>query len=199
MRRRHDVTDPRCQFKPRFMQPQRGLPPRPSLPANPLHSNHSRNADSQQQALNIGVMAAQALTYSLANPYGQMSTYSSTNANYYSYFTQVPRPMTTAQGYTLSSTYVPSAAGPSFTPQSLSRLPQQRGRATQLQSTHRASRSFTESSFSAPGDNRCTYNGCSFTGSKKTVEIHMMDRHLIYPPGWKKQHNDWDADPSLKG
>ncbi|KAG5648065.1 hypothetical protein DXG03_007100 [Asterophora parasitica] len=28
----------------------------------------------------------------------------------------------------------------------------------------------------------------------------MMDRHLIYPPGWEKQpKNDWDADPSLKG
>ncbi|EPQ60715.1 hypothetical protein GLOTRDRAFT_118856 [Gloeophyllum trabeum ATCC 11539] len=37
-------------------------------------------------------------------------------------------------------------------------------------------------------------------GSKKSVEIHMMDRHLIYPPGWeKRQKNDWDADPSLKG
>ncbi|KAF9569656.1 hypothetical protein CPC08DRAFT_604609, partial [Agrocybe pediades] len=52
-----------------------------------------------------------------------------------------------------------------------------------------------------PGHNRCTHPGCSFTGSRKTVEIHMMDRHLIYPPGWdkKKKKPDWDADPSLKG
>jgi hypothetical protein len=29
----------------------------------------------------------------------------------------------------------------------------------------------------------------------------MMDRHLIYPPGWEKRKKggDWDADPSLKG
>ncbi|KAF8912747.1 hypothetical protein CPB84DRAFT_1759390 [Gymnopilus junonius] len=29
----------------------------------------------------------------------------------------------------------------------------------------------------------------------------MMDRHLIYPPGWEKRKNkpEWDADPSLKG
>ncbi|KAI0304972.1 hypothetical protein BC826DRAFT_26037 [Russula brevipes] len=29
----------------------------------------------------------------------------------------------------------------------------------------------------------------------------MMDRHLIYPPGWpaRKRQSDWDADPSLKG
>lgn len=179
------------------MQPRRGLPPRPSLPVNPLLSNHAGNADSQQQTINVGAMAAQALTYSLANPYGHLHSY--TNANYYSYFTPVPRPMTTAQGYTLSSTYVPSAAGPSFASQSLSWSPPQRGRTPQLHPTNRVSRPFTQSSFPTRGDNRCTYNGCSFTGSKKTVEIHMMDRHLIFPPGWKKPQNSWDADPSLKG
>ncbi|KAI0673521.1 nuclear fragile X mental retardation-interacting protein 1-domain-containing protein [Trametes maxima] len=52
-----------------------------------------------------------------------------------------------------------------------------------------------------PGTSRCTSVGCSFTGSKKSVEVHMMDRHLVYPPGWehRKRRNDWDADPSLKG
>ncbi|EMD42234.1 hypothetical protein CERSUDRAFT_41682 [Gelatoporia subvermispora B] len=51
------------------------------------------------------------------------------------------------------------------------------------------------------GNIRCTKPGCTFTGSKKAVETHMMDRHLIYPPGWesRKRKNDWDADPSLKG
>jgi len=49
-----------------------------------------------------------------------------------------------------------------------------------------------------PGNVRCTYQGCSFTGSHKSVEIHRMDRHLIYPPGWQNK-SDWDADPSLKG
>ncbi|KAH7931085.1 hypothetical protein BV22DRAFT_999201 [Leucogyrophana mollusca] len=50
-----------------------------------------------------------------------------------------------------------------------------------------------------PGNSRCTRQGCTFTGSQKSVEIHMMDRHLIYPPGWEKRKDDWDADPSLKG
>lgn len=52
-----------------------------------------------------------------------------------------------------------------------------------------------------PGNSKCTYKGCSFTASPKTLEIHMMDRHLIYPPGWEKRQkkSDWDADPSLKG
>ncbi|EJD03901.1 uncharacterized protein FOMMEDRAFT_121243 [Fomitiporia mediterranea MF3/22] len=50
-----------------------------------------------------------------------------------------------------------------------------------------------------PGRHRCTHEQCAFTGSKKSVEIHMMDRHLIYPPGWdkRKRKRDWDADPSL--
>ena len=25
---------------------------------------------------------------------------------------------------------------------------------------------------------------CAFTGTKKDVELHQMDRHLIYPPGF---------------
>jgi hypothetical protein len=52
-----------------------------------------------------------------------------------------------------------------------------------------------------PGNNRCNQQGCTFFGSHKSVEIHMMDRHLIYPPAWEKRKKkaDWDADPSLKG
>ena len=52
-----------------------------------------------------------------------------------------------------------------------------------------------------PGNKRCTYKDCTFTGSHSSVEIHMMDRHLIFPPGWEKRpkKTEWDADPSLKG
>ncbi|KAJ6503444.1 hypothetical protein C8R47DRAFT_1106211 [Mycena vitilis] len=51
------------------------------------------------------------------------------------------------------------------------------------------------------GGSRCTYKNCTFRGSAQTVETHMMDRHLIFPPGWEKRKKrpDWDADPSLKG
>lgn len=56
-------------------------------------------------------------------------------------------------------------------------------------------------SWAQPGNTRCKQQGCAFTGSPKSVEIHMMDRHLIYPAGWEKRKRkpDWDADPSLKG
>lgn len=51
-----------------------------------------------------------------------------------------------------------------------------------------------------PGNVRCSYPGCTFYGSLKSVEIHRMDRHLIYPPDWEKSRKlDWDADLSLKG
>jgi len=50
------------------------------------------------------------------------------------------------------------------------------------------------------GTHKCTHSRCTFSGSQKAVEIHMMDRHLIYPPGYNKnKQRDWDADPSLKG
>ena len=184
-----------------LMQPRRGLPPRPSVPPGlqTQDSSYLQNVDPQQQAFNIGAMAAQVLTSSLANPYGQMSSaYSYTNANFHSYFTQGPRLMTTPQGYTFSSTYVPNAGGPS-PPQSYSWPQPQRGRIPNVHSTNRPSRPRYESQIYTPGDSKCTYDGCSFIGSKKTVEIHMMDRHLIFPPGWKKKTDDWDADPALKG
>ena len=51
-----------------------------------------------------------------------------------------------------------------------------------------------------PGLTRCFHPGCKFTGSNRSVEIHMMDRHLIFPLGWdKRKKSEWDADPSLKG
>lgn len=52
-----------------------------------------------------------------------------------------------------------------------------------------------------PGHQRCTKSGCNFTGSPPSVETHMMDRHLIYPPDWHKRSKkpEWDTDPALKG
>ncbi|KAF9785498.1 nuclear fragile X mental retardation-interacting protein 1-domain-containing protein [Thelephora terrestris] len=49
------------------------------------------------------------------------------------------------------------------------------------------------------GTHKCTRDQCTFSGSQKAVEIHMMDRHLIYPPTSNNKQRDWDADPSLKG
>ena len=57
------------------------------------------------------------------------------------------------------------------------------------------------SSWYQPGNSRCSHPGCQFFGSEKSVETHMMDRHLIFPPGWerRKKKPEWDADPSLRG
>ncbi|KAG8748479.1 hypothetical protein FRC10_003612 [Ceratobasidium sp. 414] len=36
------------------------------------------------------------------------------------------------------------------------------------------------------GPVRCGHEGCLFAGSHKEVEVHKMDRHLIFPPGWEE-------------
>ncbi|KIY62433.1 hypothetical protein CYLTODRAFT_447209 [Cylindrobasidium torrendii FP15055 ss-10] len=58
------------------------------------------------------------------------------------------------------------------------------------------------SSWYQSGNSRCSKHGCNFTGSAKSVEVHMLDRHLIHPPGYDKRKDagsNWDADPALKG
>ena len=94
-----------------------------------------------------------------------------------------PQPVS-SQGYTYSSTYnLPPVASSSTS-----------------RNVHPPRRAPPAHWYSS-GSSRCTYPGCAFTGSPKSVEIHMMDRHLIYPPGWhaRQRQSDWDADPSLKG
>jgi len=107
--------------------------------------------------------------------------------------------MTTADGYTISSTYNPNESSTSsFTilPQAPSR---RGGRPPENSSSLRPSYASLPSPAPAPGYIRCGHEGCLFSGAHKTVEIHKMDRHLIFPPGWKKPRGDWDTDPSLKG
>ncbi|KAK0465080.1 uncharacterized protein EV420DRAFT_1475311 [Desarmillaria tabescens] len=85
---------------------------------------------------------------------------------------------TTSQGYAISSTYTAASSSSRSRPMNAG-----------------------ASSWYQAGNSRCTYKNCTFTGSQKSVETHMMDRHLIFPPGWDKQKktDNWDADPSLKG
>lgn len=48
------------------------------------------------------------------------------------------------------------------------------------------------------GPAKCGHEGCLFAGTHKEVEIHKMDRHLIFPPGWvekgkgKRKRDDED-------
>lgn len=119
------------------------------------------------------------LTSSLANPYSTLTPH---------YPTQL-QPLN-AQGYAYSSTYNPFAVpSTSFNYVSSNNI------------NARSSRAAPVMHWYTPGKSKCTYLGCTFTGSADTVEIHMMDRHLIYPPGWhtRKHQPDWDTDPSLKG
>lgn len=66
-------------------------------------------------------------------------------------------PLITSEGYTLSSTFSGTSANRQFVPRN---------------------------NFQSGGNIPCTRQGCSYLGrSNKDVELHMMDRHFIYPPG----------------
>jgi hypothetical protein len=47
------------------------------------------------------------------------------------------------------------------------------------------------------GPVRCSYPGCEYSGYAKGVEIHKMDRHLLFPPGYKPPKSAPDADVGL--
>src|SRR5258706_13893120 len=45
------------------------------------------------------------------------------------------------------------------------------------------------------GPYRCAHLGCPWSGpAPKTLEIHKMDRHLIFPPGWKPRKGPPDGE-----
>ncbi|KAL1739245.1 hypothetical protein HDZ31DRAFT_69139 [Schizophyllum fasciatum] len=140
-------------------------------------------------AYNYGYGLQNALAGTLSNPYAtqQAAASSSTNpaylqqGNYYSpHYANAYNTMN-AQGFACNA---PSS---SFSHTYTTQAPQ------------RQTLPAPNGSWYRPGSDRCRQPGCSFSGSSKSVEIHMMDRHLIYPPGYKKEKSGWDADPSLKG
>ncbi|GAA6046507.1 hypothetical protein JCM3770_006183 [Rhodotorula araucariae] len=99
-------------------------------------------------------------------------------------YTQQQQAHTTADGYTLSSTY--SGPPPSLTSQSSKPA---RGAPS---APARAPKPRAEPP--APQTVACAQPGCAFTGSKKQVREHEEDRHLIFAPG--REPKPWDG--SLK-
>lgn len=151
----------------------------------------------------IALGMSEALRYPYAQPAMNQfhNSYSTHYVNAYLQAQQLAH--TTSEGYTLSSTYDPRAT--MYRGNSGHQVPSSirgRGQGHRTQASNIPRQPIQQrGSWYQPGNSRCTYHSCSFSGSSKAVEIHMMDRHLIYPPGWvqKKKGSDWDADPSLKG
>lgn len=149
----------------------------------------------------VPVFDTSAMTAALANPYAQ--TYGMSPHYYQAYIQALynrPHPASTAEGYTLSSTYVPRQG--SFRIPSNQLLPspsEDRVLPPPVSEKRVITNPLTHGSWYQPGNFRCQRQGCPFLGSRKSVEIHMMDRHFIFPPGWEKSKDEWDADPSLKG
>lgn len=140
--------------------------------------------------------AAQMMSATLQNPYAAQS-YSSHYAQ--AYTQPAAGPSRTPDGYTISSTYVAPRPQRGHT-RGRGGGHGHRGIADRVPTTHMNTRPQAAHWFE-PGNHTCSQPDCPFTGSQKSVETHMMDRHLIYPPGWekRKRKGDWDADLSLKG
>ncbi|KAG2159954.1 uncharacterized protein EDB93DRAFT_1073715 [Suillus bovinus] len=118
--------------------------------------------------------------------------------HYYQAYMQAMQPAINAQGYTLSSTYMPQHTTGGNTLRNASREISNNVPARINDRRPNSTSGQMHGSWYQPGSCRCTRQGCVFTGSKKSVETHMMDRHFIFPPGWSKK-DEWDTDPSLKG
>ena len=163
--------------------------------AGPSHRNNVQ--DTQHSAYTSqAAMAGSAMRAALGNPYAQYNM----SPHYYQAYTQVMQPATNAEGYTLSSTYSPRQSTGGTTLRSDLRNASSNTHAHARTNDNKAdcTGGKTHGSWYQPGNCRCTRQGCAFTGSNKSVEIHMMDRHFIFPPGWQKK-DEWDTDPSLKG
>lgn len=176
------------------------IPPKPTGLVFPQQPHASRNSQTSQTS-----QAVHALTSALSNPYGQSPGYSAAYSSHYVHaymHASSYAPLATPEGYTISSTYVSGSQDSTATSGSSSRsYNTPLGGRSGAGPSHFPNSSNPYGQWYEPGNCRCTYQQCAFTGSKKSVEIHMMDHHLIHPPGWDKQKRkpDWDADPSLKG
>ncbi|KAG1833896.1 hypothetical protein EV424DRAFT_1310743 [Suillus variegatus] len=118
--------------------------------------------------------------------------------HYYQAYMQAMQPPINAQGYTISSTYMLQHTTGGSAPRNASREASNNVPARTNDRRPDSTSGQAYASWYQHGNCRCTRQGCVFTGSKKSVEIHMMDRHFIFPPGWQKK-DEWDTDPSLKG
>jgi hypothetical protein len=163
------------------MQNGRGLPPRPSfLPRYPHPNTHIAAAPSN--GLQNHQEEIRLMNGAMASP--QTNVYASYHSSHYAQAYMQGALGNVACSSTLhyAAPYaLPIAPSPAIVPDI--RLPPAR------------------SSWYQPGNYRCDHKDCTFTGSQKSVEIHKMDRHLLFPPGWEKRKKkpDWDADPSLIG
>lgn len=159
---------------------------------HPYHHNTNSTTSRGQQV-------AQALTSALANPYGYTSQHAPHYAQAYSSGPSSFNEQTPMFGSSLNAAFgtgqykqrdqATSSRGAYGFNRQQSRRGGDHHRRPQQSQTH----------WYEPGNHRCTYEQCAFTGAKSSVEVHMMDRHLIFPPGWdkRKRKPEWDADPSL--
>lgn len=195
-------------------QPQAGYPLHQGAPgtapyayAQPSHYAYPPQQQQQQPALSAYPPAPHYPPAHAHHPYPHPHTQPAPTAWQYPGTGASPAPpQTTADGYTLSSTY--SGPLPGTASSSSSSARPHRDRPPQPQpprqsqpsprpqpSTQQASRAPKKAPPPPPPQTvSCAQPGCGFTGSRKAVREHEEDRHLIFAPG--REPKKWDG--SLK-
>lgn len=180
------------------------LPSHPSLPRPP----HSANAPSDRgTCATSSAGSSGSREYHAGMTFVPTATSSTYPASYSSHYAQALQHAQHAQAYA-TGFHTTGYYGTGMNTQSYGiNNPSNPPYASGFQNSMPTLSNFTSGiptnagSWYTPGTCSCSYQSCKFVGSAKSLEIHRMDRHLIYPPGWKekKRKADWDADPSLIG
>ncbi|CDZ97037.1 Zinc finger, CCCH-type [Phaffia rhodozyma] len=171
----------------------------PNLPAYPAPITGPIYSPS---GFNLASLAASNALQALSNPNPNVwaGSYPSMNNAYSGHplqpFGYPSNPyQQTPQGYTLSTHFTsqpvssPSApSSSSFTPKSSSSI-SDHPHPTAGRSEKKAKQPKLDHQALNPAQRmrNCQLSSCHFTGLEKDVEIHEMDRHLIYPVGWKEK------------
>ncbi|EJD55671.1 hypothetical protein AURDEDRAFT_179383 [Auricularia subglabra TFB-10046 SS5] len=185
------------------MNPYQHIPGQGQYGAQPNYGGQQPSGSAY-----AGAAAAFAMRNALANPYAAQQQHFYQQPSWGQGMHGQPT-FVTPEGYTVSSTYAPTyfQQQPQYSAPARGRGHGGRGRGSGRgwqQPSHAGpphqqynSQPNHYQQASSSGSSRCGHEGCAFAGSAKAVEIHKMDRHLIYPPGHSKRKGEWDADPSL--
>lgn len=105
------------------------------------------------------------------------------------------RPTATPEGYSYLAP--PQYYGQSFQPTRTYQQDQSQGYPNKRTRIDNPAQSLTPNQAGPSGTSggvkawrNCSLAGCKFVGSGDDVEVHEMDRHLIYPPGYKVERSE---------
>lgn len=187
-------------------------PPQPSYPPQQPLGNYSYGGIPQQQTGNLRNLGAMAAAAALGALHGGSGIAPVPHYNPQAHGAYMPQqqsfggytpyhPQANAQGYTLSpAAYAIPTAPPapaSFPPPASSHRPAPStdvGLSSSQPPNNNAKRArLNPTATSHLPMRNCQLATCSFIGIYRDVEVHEMDRHLIFPPGYEQKPSKPDA------